>query len=422
MNHRNNPSINIDQAVILCGGLGTRLRPLTESTPKPMVSVNGFPFLFHLMNQISDQGVNKFMLLTGYLGEQINEYFGDGTKWGWNIVYSEGPSGWDTGKRLWEARDKLEENFLLLYSDNFATLNLSKLLNSHESSKNTLTLSISAKESGNIKIGEKGEVVIYDQKRVQSNLSHVEIGYMIANKDSLFSFFEKPEVNLSSVILKMVEAKKVGGYLVKDGYRSISDPKRLKITEKFLKPKRILLIDRDGVINKRALKGEYVSKWNEFEFISKTVDAMKVLSEKDFKFIVISNQAGVARGMIKKNDLDEITRNMIKDLKKDSIKILKTYICTHHWEDGCDCRKPQTGLFNKASEEFNFRLDSVIFIGDDSRDCQAAYNANCASYFVGNKDELLNLQEEELPIGNSNDLLNAVPEIEAYYQKNDNLS
>ena len=66
------------QAVIFCGGLGTRLRPLTDSLPKPMMPILDKPFLEYLLQQLSEQGINRFVLLTGYLGEMIQEYFSDG--------------------------------------------------------------------------------------------------------------------------------------------------------------------------------------------------------------------------------------------------------------------------------------------------------------------------------------------------------
>ena len=66
-----------DQAAILCGGLGSRLRPITDKTPKPMVPVNGVPFLEHLICQLKENGIFKFVLMTGYLGDQIQDYFGN---------------------------------------------------------------------------------------------------------------------------------------------------------------------------------------------------------------------------------------------------------------------------------------------------------------------------------------------------------
>ena len=81
------------QAVVLCGGLGTRLRPHTDSLPKPMIPCNGKPFLEYLLAQLTEQGITQFCLLTGYLGELIQEYFGDGGSWKWNITYSHGQWG-----------------------------------------------------------------------------------------------------------------------------------------------------------------------------------------------------------------------------------------------------------------------------------------------------------------------------------------
>ena len=108
-----------EQAVILCGGLGTRLRHHTDHLPKPMIPCNGKPFLWYLLQQMEEQGIHRFILLTGYLAEKIEQYFEEGSKWGWEIQYSQGPAEWGTGKRIWEAKEKLDERFLLLYSDNF---------------------------------------------------------------------------------------------------------------------------------------------------------------------------------------------------------------------------------------------------------------------------------------------------------------
>ena len=66
-----------DQAAIFCGGLGTRLRPVTDKIPKPMVPVNGLPFLEHLICQLKENGIYNFILMTGYLGDQIQKYFED---------------------------------------------------------------------------------------------------------------------------------------------------------------------------------------------------------------------------------------------------------------------------------------------------------------------------------------------------------
>ena len=89
------------QAAVLCGGLGTRLRPLTDAVPKPMVDVNGVPFLEHLLRQLVSQGVGRIVLMTGYLGDQIRAHFGSGQDHRCDIVYSHGSETWSTTTAVW---------------------------------------------------------------------------------------------------------------------------------------------------------------------------------------------------------------------------------------------------------------------------------------------------------------------------------
>ena len=153
------------QAVILCGGRGIRLKPLTDSMPKPMVPVNGKPYLHHLLQQLAEQGITRFLLLTGYRGQAISDYFGAGSQWGWSIDYSDGPAEWDTGRRIWEARLRLETRFVLLYSDNFVQFKLKKLLAEHRSQNVPITLHLAPKGKGNIRISAAGKIEAYDTTR-----------------------------------------------------------------------------------------------------------------------------------------------------------------------------------------------------------------------------------------------------------------
>ena len=407
----------IRQAVVLCGGLGTRLRPFTHNTPKPMVIIDKKPFLEFLLEKLSEEGIKKFVLLTGYLGEQIEEYFKDGSKWGWQIQYSKGPVDWDTAKRIWESRNKLDESFLLMYSDNFTTINLNSLINFHKNFNRPLTITLSRKNTGNIKVNSDGKIEQYDQFRSESGLDYVDIGFMIAKRDSIFEFYDGANSSLSEIIKIMVKHNLVNGYIHHDHYYSISDPERLYITKKYLSNSKIILLDRDGIINNRAPKGEYITTWEKFQWAPGIKKGLKKLSTEGFQFIVISNQAGIARGRVKQNDLDNITNQMEKELLLDSIHILKTYVCPHHWEDDCICRKPKPGLFYEASKEFLFRLDKTIFIGDDSRDCQAAFNSGCKSVFIGNQEELSELDQKEHPISMHIDFKGAVSLILEYFKR-----
>lgn len=392
-----------DQAAILCGGRGARLRPITDRIPKPMVPVNGVPFLEYLLVQLRDSGVREVILMTGYLGEQIQEYFGDGQALRLRLRYSHGPVEWDTGRRLYEVKSWLNDRFMLLYADNFVQVNFKKLAKLHDEQGGLLTFTVQSKPSGNIRLAQDGAVEVYDKTRSSENLGFVELGYMIASK-KVFEYFGEIDVSFSDIIAKLVSAKLVAAMIVGDAYHSVSDPDRLKLMEEYLTPKKILMIDRDGIINRKAPRGEYIASWGAFAFLQENVRGMKKLSEAGYSFIIISNQAGIARGMVSRDTVDAIHREMKHALEKEGVRILDIYVCPHHWDENCFCRKPQPGLFYQASRKWLFRLDQTYFIGDDPRDCQAAYRAGCGAIYIGREDDLKALLPEEQPRWIANNL------------------
>jgi len=375
--------MTVSQAVILCGGRGERLRPLTDEMPKPMVSVNGRPFLQYLLEQLAENGINRFVLLTGYLGEKIVEYFGDGSSWGWSISYSNGPVEWSTTKRIHEALEKIDEQFLLLYSDNFAQLRLSELARVKNDQNSAITLSVVRKFPGNIQLGANSSVAKYDSSRSESSADFVEIGYSLISKSKIIACLDEHiHENFSSVIQSLTEDQQVSAVQVKTGYMSISDPLRLSRTEAFLKQHRILLLDRDGTLNVKPQRGKYVNSIDEFKWIESSRDALRTLGEKDFSFIIISNQAGVATGETKLEDLNKINEFIRAEFLSLGLRLLEIYVCTDHWNSESEFRKPNPGMFLAAAIEHKFRLDHSIYVGDDIRDAVAAKNAGCKCVLV----------------------------------------
>jgi histidinol-phosphate phosphatase family protein len=371
------------QAVILCGGLGTRLRPITDTLPKPLAPIHGRPFLAFLIEQLREQGIERIVLLTGYRGEMIRERFGDGSACGVRIDYSEGPAEWETGRRIWEARTMLDPQFVLLYSDNFATINLDTIAARHDTHGGVVTFLVQAKKPGNIRLSADGRVDTYDPTRTAPGLDRVEIGYMIVERDRLMAAFVEPDVSFSRMLEGLARQGQVAGLLSGDPYHSISDIDRWQLAERYLAIKRILLIDRDGTINQRPPKGGYVTSWEQFRWIDETVEAMRQLAAQGFRFVVISNQAGIGRGVVDPAVVDGINRRMVTDLAVQGIEVLDVYVCPHHWDDHCACRKPAPGMFFDASRAHLLRMDRTIYVGDDPRDSRAAFNAGCLSVLVG---------------------------------------
>jgi histidinol-phosphate phosphatase family protein len=408
---------SIDQAVILCGGLGTRLHPYTLNLPKPMISTNGRPFLVYLIDQLREQGIKRIVLLTGYRGEQIEQHFGNGNAFGVEISYSAGPVEWETARRISEARAQLEDRFLLLYSDNFVPLQLAKLLAFHDARGCPVTVSLCKKAKGNIRVNKAGGIVeAYDSSRQEPGLDYVEVGYMIVEKDQTLAAITEPNASFSNVLRAFAKSAKLAGLVLPDRYQSISDPERWRLAESYLAPKRLLLLDRDGTLNTRPLKGGYVSSWSAFEWLPGTHEALKTLAEAGFSFALITNQAGVARGMVTQSAVDEIHTNLVAELRPYGVEILKVYVCPHHWDDGCECRKPLPGMLIQASRDLNLRLDRAVYVGDDTRDCQTADAANCVSFYVGDPDELGTLSPQCQPQVAGASLNDVVPAIIALYE------
>ena len=378
----------IKQAVILCGGLGTRLLPITNTIPKPMVEINKIPFLWYLLDKISDNGIKRFLLLTGYLGNNIQNFFGDGEKFNWKINYSKGPHNWDTGRRIWEAKDLLDDNFLLCYSDNFVQIRLDIIYEKWIKDTSKIWISVSNKKKGNVIFLDKQHIK-YERKRNNLNSKFVELGFMFTKKDLIINSIKKIDdsnnFDLSEVLSLASKSKKLCGHLIVDRYHSIGDIKRLEITRQYLIPKKIILLDRDGVINKKAPKGKYITDFRDFIFIEKSILGLQKLSENGFKFIVITNQAGIATKELTEEKLEDIHKKMTLKLKELNIEIIDIFVSKDHWQSNDFRRKPNPGMFFEASSKHLFRLDKTFYIGDDIRDCEAAYNANCQGIIISDK-------------------------------------
>lgn len=389
--------MQINQAVILAGGQGSRLKPFTNKNPKPMVLVNGEPFLEHLINLLKENNIKEIIILTGYFGEKIEKYFGNGSRFGINIKYSYTPfldekgNENKSGLRLKNAEKLLDNFFLLLYCDNFWPLQIKKLLNhfiSHPSDVlTTIYSNIDHSTKNNIFVSN-GFVTKYDKSREDKNLNGVDIGFFIVNKKVLKLLPKSNSQFETEVLPKLIQKRRFSGYLTDQKYYSISDAERVKITAKFLSPKKIVFLDRDGVINKKPPQADYVKSWEEFEFLPKTIEAIRLLNSRGYKIIIITNQSGITRKKLSKKGLENIHKKMQQELKNNGAKIDKIYYCPHGWDEGCFCRKPNPGLLLQASRKNFIDLTKSIFIGDDIRDMEAGEKVGCKTILVNTKKTL----------------------------------
>ncbi|MFH0790737.1 MAG: HAD family hydrolase [Candidatus Omnitrophota bacterium] len=148
-----------------------------------------------------------------------------------------------------------------------------------------------------------------------------------------------------------------------------------------------VFLDRDGVINEYPGDFKYVTGWNEFRFLPEVKPALKKLNEHGWQIFIISNQAGISKGIYSQDSLDLITKNMLEELKKDDINILRVYYCVHRQEDNCPCRKPKAGLVHTAisylkNQGKEIDLTKSYFIGDTIRDIETGRTAGLKTILV----------------------------------------
>ncbi len=176
---------------------------------------------------------------------------------------------------------------------------------------------------------------------------------------------------------------------------------------------KVVFLDRDGVINEFPGNGNYVTKIKEFHFIPGSLDAIRQLTELGYSIFIISNQAGVGKGLFSKDKLKRINAYMLKHVAQKGGKIKRSFYCTHRSNEGCDCRKPGIGSLKRAFSMLNTTIRSVkkaFFVGDTGVDVKAGRNAGCKTIFAlsGREDRRYMRKWDVKPDFIVKDLLEAV--------------
>lgn len=148
-----------------------------------------------------------------------------------------------------------------------------------------------------------------------------------------------------------------------------------------------IFLDRDGTIN---FEKNYLYKINDFEFLPRTIDALKMLQDAGYMLIVVTNQSGIARGLYTERDFQLLTEWMKEQLALKGIYIEKTYFCPHHpksmlpkYKKECACRKPAIGMYSMAIKELDIDMSLSYAIGDRLRDCAICEVTECRGFLVG---------------------------------------
>lgn len=407
------------KAVIQAGGKGTRISEITgDVIPKPMLEISGYPILYHQMMNLKKNGITDITVIIGHLGNVIKDYFGDGKQFGLNISYVEEdpqkPLG--TAGSLYFLKDKLKENFVFLLADVFIDIDFEKMEQYHIANNADVTLLTHPNGhpfDSDLVVEEGGVVKAFDYKsndRTTYNYKNlVNAGVMIFSPSVFKYLTELRKYNYEKdIIVPLINDGKVVSYKSSEYAKDMGTPERYRRVQEdynsgicdaknLAYKQKAIFLDRDGTINEYV---GFLRKEEDFRLIPGVSEAIKKINNSGYLAIVVTNQPVIARGEVTEEELEEIHKKMETLLGLDGAYIDDIYYCPHHPDKGfegeipelkieCDCRKPKTGMLEKAAREHNIDLSSSIMIGDSTLDIKMAENVGMQSILLktGQKGE-----------------------------------
>ena len=372
----------INTAFILAGGKGERMLPITELQPKALVPINGVPIIKLQVDQLIRNNITKIIILTGYLGEQIRQYV-DSLNYGPIVSCIESNPELTPGERLIEGFKSVSDSYILLYCDNFIPND--NIIKQQLNTKNGVSIIIQKRDEGNIYINQDLSAVYDGKERKRSN-PYVELGYLAVNSNE----FNKQIINCKDINTALEIFSKTNilkfNELIGD-YYSLSNFTRY-INQNL--HGKIIIVDRDGIINTKMEKRKYLTSLEMLSYEDGNLEILSKLGKEGYSFIVATNQPGVAIGNVTESFLIDLHQKITNDLRLRGVNILSFYVCKHHWNDLCECRKPKPGMLNQAIKDFNLTKKCLIFIGDEKTDMQAAIAANIIGIEFDAQNKTLN--------------------------------
>ena len=413
----------------MAGGKGTRIASVKSDVPKPMIETCGKPILEWQIENLKACGLTDITMVVGHLGEVIQRYFGDGSKWGVTISYFVETTPLGTAGALFKM-PQLTDDFLLLCGDVVFDVNFNRFIRFHQEHRAWATLMahpnnhpydssllvtevLPPQTAGGMPVDThrivhwmtKEEERTYYRNRVNAGIELISPRLL---QETLRTFVprhpETPEkIDLDRDVLKPnIPSGRIFAYDTPEYIKDMGTPERYeevgndirngKVQARNLRqPQRAVFLDRDGTLN---MHRGFLRDASRLELIPGVAEAVRKINKSGYLAIVVTNQPVIARGECTWEELQEIHARMEAELGKAGAFLDGIYVCPHHPDKGfegerseykivCSCRKPQTGLFLQAAEDFHIDLSQSVMIGDSDNDVEAGRRAGlCRSILI----------------------------------------
>jgi histidinol-phosphate phosphatase family protein len=395
------------KAVVLAGGKGTRLG--LDGVPKVMVPVAGAPLLERTLKSAIGYGVTDFLILTGYLGNVIEQQLGDGSRFGATIEYVRETEPLGTAGCFNQVRGRLTEPFLVIYGDVLMDVDLRAFANFAANKGGAGTLFAHPNDhpfdSDLLEVDNDGRIVAVHPKP-HSDEEHfpnlVSAALCVLTPEALQLVPDGASDWGRDVFPKLAKAARLYAYRSCEYIKDIGTADRLARAKRHLREGRLdklalrtakpaIFLDRDGVLNEE--KGG-IHAPADVILIPGAADAVRAFNDAGTPVICVTNQPDLAKGMMRWEDLRAVTGEIDSQLAAQAGAYLDDiFVCPHHPERGwqgeveelkvhCDCRKPADGLLRRAAQLHHLDLSRSWLIGDRYCDIAAAASAGVRSILV----------------------------------------
>jgi D-glycero-alpha-D-manno-heptose 1-phosphate guanylyltransferase len=387
--------MQVKEAIILAGGLGTRLRSAVPDLPKCMAPVAGRPFLSHVIDQLRMQGIEQFIFSLGYKAEVIEAFLASHyPTLQYKTVVEEEPLGTGGGILL-ACKEATSNPVAIANGDTLFKVDVSTISLLHHQQNAECTLALKPMQNidryGVVEMNETNCIQTFKEKQFYKE-GLINGGVYLLNTTLFLQRLLPKKFSFEKDYLeKYVHQSNFYGCLQQGYFIDIGIPEdynraQIDLQRPALDLTKIdkhwtLFLDRDGVINEERV-GDYVRHWDQFIFTKGTLDALKTLKKKFGRIIIVSNQRGVEKQLMTEEDLQHIHTEMVKKIEAAGGNVDKIYYCTAK-DSTHFYRKPNPGMAYRALNDFNdIESSKTIMVGNKSSDMRFGRSAGMFTVFL----------------------------------------
>lgn len=388
----------VRQAVFLVGGKGTRLGQLTQATPKPLLEIApGLRFLDVVLEEAARHGFADILLLAGYLGDQVEAAYQGRRIYDARVTVLREPEPQGTGGALRFAADKLDPWFLMGNGDSLFEINLRTLAMARDDNFDARLALREVQEParyGAVALNDGRITQFLEKNPSLKGPALINGGLYLMRRDGVMPYVNGPCSIEQDVFPRLAEAGRLQGQAF-EGYfldMGLPDTYAQAQAETPLRRKRpAAFLDRDGTIN---LDKGYTYKLEDLVFVRGAPEAIRTLNDAGYYVIVVSNQAGIARGYYKENDVDNFHAEMAAALAEKGAHIDAFYYCPYHADAAIETyrnpdhpeRKPNPGMLKRAMSDWPIRKEGSFMLGDQESDVAAGRALDLDAYLFESGD------------------------------------